>query len=349
VCIPIRRGQAMKKLSMLCAVTIIFGAGYATAQPNYQVDVAGDGGKSFVNEVDISVCNQETLDIYLADADAPQIAGGCWIDFSSSTADIVYVSAGRAFTDGSEGPTGPWDPRTGVLVNEPAGPGTLMYVVANLSGASPDGDGDLIIGSITLESVGSHDATVTITTIPAVDTWVPIDDASVASAALVIHQICGCMTDADCDDGIFCNGVEDCYEECCLCLPGTPPCDDGDPCTVNNCDGDTQTCNYDDCAATSQFDPCCNEPICDGASSCYCWGDFDCDEDVDAADIPIFLGDFGRSQYFNPCTNENDCNADFNCDGNVDADDLTKFLEDFGRSQFFNPCPACVGWRCVYP
>ena len=99
----------------------------------------------------------------------------------------------------------------------------------------------------------------------------------------------------------------------------------------------------------AHFDPCCNEPLCDGASSCYCWGDFDCDEDVDADDIPLLLGDFGRSQYFNPCTNENDCNADFNCDGNVDADDLTKFLEDFGRSQFFNPCPACVGWWCVYP
>ena len=56
----------MKKLSIVCAVIIMFGAGYATAQPNYQVDVAGDGGKSFVTDVDISACSQKTLDIYLA-------------------------------------------------------------------------------------------------------------------------------------------------------------------------------------------------------------------------------------------------------------------------------------------
>ena len=242
----------MKRLSILCSVIIVCCAGYATAQPNYQVDVAGDGGKSFVTEVDISACNQRTLDIYLADVGAPQHAGGAWLDFTDSTADIAYVSAGRALTDGSEGPTGPWDPAAGVLVNEPAGAGTVMYVVG-APAAAPDGDGDLIIGTITLESIGWHDATVTITTIPSVATWTPIDDATVVSAALVIHQICGCVTDEACDDGIFCNGVETCDEECCVCLPGTPPCDDEDPCTVNNCDWDTQTCNYDDCAATSPF------------------------------------------------------------------------------------------------
>ena len=34
---------------------------------------------------------------------------------------------------------------------------------------------------------------------------------------------------------------------------------------------------------------------------------------------------------------------------NVDANDVTMFLEDFGRSQFNNPCPSCVaGDWCVY-
>jgi hypothetical protein len=33
----------------------------------------------------------------------------------------------------------------------------------------------------------------------------------------------------------------------------------------------------------------------------------------------------------------------------VDAADLNIFLEDFGRSQFFNPCPSCeVGNWCSY-
>ena len=33
-----------------------------------------------------------------------------------------------------------------------------------------------------------------------------------------------------------------------------------------------------------------------------------------------------------------DCEGDFNCDGNVDAEDVMTFLTDFGRSQYFYPC-----------
>ena len=84
--------------------------------------------------------------------------------------------------------------------------------------------------------------------------------------------------------------------------------------------------------------------------ACDCECDFTCDGDVDATDVTSFLGDFGRSTFFNPCTNEEPCNGDFDCNVNVDADDVTKFLEDFGRSQFFNPCPKCTpGTWCVYP
>jgi hypothetical protein len=83
--------------------------------------------------------------------------------------------------------------------------------------------------------------------------------------------------------------------------------------------------------------------------ACDCEANFDCDRDVDANDVTAFLTDFGRSQYFNPCINEDPCNGDFSCDGDVDADDVTKFLEDFGRSQYYNPCPVCVaGDWCVY-
>jgi len=93
----------------------------------------------------------------------------------------------------------------------------------------------------------------------------------------------------------------------------------------------------------SRYDRPCEE----GNPSCN--GNFTCDGDVDAEDVMSFLTDFGRSEYNNPCTNENQCNGDFNCDGNVAADDATNFLEDFGRNQFNNPCPACeVGDWCVY-
>jgi hypothetical protein len=86
-----------------------------------------------------------------------------------------------------------------------------------------------------------------------------------------------------------------------------------------------------------------------GSSECDCEGNFDGDEDVDADDVTEFLNHFGRSQFFNPCTNQNPCSGDFTCDADVDADDVNKFLEDFGRSQFFNPCSVCTRdpW-CVY-
>jgi hypothetical protein len=87
----------------------------------------------------------------------------------------------------------------------------------------------------------------------------------------------------------------------------------------------------------------------DIGDACDCEADFDCNGNVDATDVDLFLFDFGRSTFFNPCTNDDPCNGDFDCNVNVDADDVTKFLEDFGRSLFNNPCPACVaGTWCIY-
>jgi hypothetical protein len=67
-------------------------------------------------------------------------------------------------------------------------------------------------------------------------------------------------------------------------------------------------------------------------------------------DVTEFLNHFAINQYYLPSTALNSCIGDFNYDADVDADDVTMFLEDFGRGQYFNPCPAClVGDWCVYP
>jgi hypothetical protein len=87
----------------------------------------------------------------------------------------------------------------------------------------------------------------------------------------------------------------------------------------------------------------------DIGDACDCEADFNCDGNVDAADVSPFLADFGRSIFGNPCTNDLPCNGDFDCNVNVDAGDVSKLLEDFGRSVFNNPCPACeVGNWCAY-
>jgi hypothetical protein len=84
--------------------------------------------------------------------------------------------------------------------------------------------------------------------------------------------------------------------------------------------------------------------------ACECEGDFNCDRDVDGADIIFFKTDFGRSLFNNPCNAIDPCSGDFDCDGDVDGLDGMLFKADFGRASFNNPCPLCtVGEWCVYP
>jgi hypothetical protein len=144
----------MKKLSVVCAIVLLFGAGSALAQPNYQF--ADVGTKNFITEIDLLVGDQISLDLWLVDAGAPQNAGGAWIDFTASTAGLSYVSGGRCLTPDTEGCAGPWVPG-GLFLNEAGGPGTVLYQVANLGGAAPDGDGDLIVGTLTLECTAAGD------------------------------------------------------------------------------------------------------------------------------------------------------------------------------------------------
>ncbi|MDP3278901.1 MAG: putative metal-binding motif-containing protein [Deltaproteobacteria bacterium] len=50
-----------------------------------------------------------------------------------------------------------------------------------------------------------------------------------------------CVTDSDCDDRLFCSGIERCIEE--RCVPGAPVvCDDNDRCTTDRCDETTRAC-----------------------------------------------------------------------------------------------------------
>jgi hypothetical protein len=252
----------MKKLSIICALVMVFSVSLVQAQ---QYQAAPAGTKAFSTLEGVAPGGTVSLDVYLTAAGGPQFAGGAWLDFAGSIADIAYVSAGRCQTSGAEGCTGPWDPAAGVLINEPAGPGTVMYVVANLAGAALDGDGDLIVGTVTLQNQGpgAADAVVNITTIPAVATWTPLLDENVGAGIVTIQEVCACTTDSEADDGIFCNGAETC-DPLCVIKPGTPPCDDGNVCTLD-CDEDADACLTDVCdnsQITSSTSPCCSDPAC---------------------------------------------------------------------------------------
>ena len=73
-----------------------------------------------------------------------------------------------------------------------------------------------------------------------------------------------CVLDSDCDDGLFCNGVETCDAGSGICLSGAPvSCDDGVSCTVDSCNEATDSCDN-----TPNNSLCDNGLFCDGAEVC---------------------------------------------------------------------------------
>lgn len=83
-----------------------------------------------------------------------------------------------------------------------------------------------------------------------------VDDVQVRAKANT------CQNDAQCDDGLFCNGDETCVSQ--VCQTGTPIlCDDGVSCTVDACDEVTRVC------AAPPNDGLCNDSsVCNGAETC---------------------------------------------------------------------------------
>jgi hypothetical protein len=265
-------GESMKKLSIICALVMVFSVSLVQAQ---QYEVAPTGTKNFITAISVPPSASFQLDIYLTAAGAPQNAGGVWIDASGSVADVAIVSAGRAFADGTEGIVGPWTDGAGANVPNPAGPGTHMLVVANLGGAAPDADGDIVVGTTLLQNTGPADATVNFTVIPEVATWTPLLDSDVGDGVLVITQVCDCQSDIECAPGPdeFCTVPPGQTCSDCVCGGGDPlPCTDADPCSLNGCDEATDSCDpvvCDAAYATNNQQTCCVPgAICDGTLAC---------------------------------------------------------------------------------
>ena len=71
-----------------------------------------------------------------------------------------------------------------------------------------------------------------------------------------------CSVPADCDDGVYCNGAEDCVDG--SCVAGTAiDCDDGVGCTDDSCNEATDSCDNVPNDAN-----CDNGLYCDGAETC---------------------------------------------------------------------------------
>ncbi len=116
----------------------------------------------------------------------------------------------------------------------------------------------------------------------------PADLAQVLGAWGPCSETLGCVTDAQCDDGLFCNGAETCDEG--HCRPGIPAaCNDGLACSQDFCSEVLRDCEYvyDDglcedgvqcsvnrcvpgvgCVVEPTGDPCCGDGIVEGFEEC---------------------------------------------------------------------------------
>lgn len=98
-------------------------------------------------------------------------------------------------------------------------------------------------------------------------------------------QDCACVTDAECDDGFFCNGFESCLGG--GCVPGVEvDCDDGVGCTIDSCNETNDVCDNDPVDAF-----CDDGGFCNGQETCH--AEFGCQTGT-----PIVCEDDG-----NDCTN----------------------------------------------
>ena len=76
-----------------------------------------------------------------------------------------------------------------------------------------------------------------------------------------------CRVDADCDDGLFCNGAERCISG--NCQPGpVPNCDDGISCTDDLCSEPAKSCVHTPVSARCDDGNVCTDDACNPASGC---------------------------------------------------------------------------------
>jgi len=200
--------------------------------------------------------------------------------------------------------------------DDAGGDGVESFTLDGSTSADPNGsivsyewrDGSTLLGNAasigaTL-SLGVHTIVLTVT-----------DDGgeTASDSALITVGAAGCVTQADCDDGVFCNGAEIC-DPVLDCQPGTPVVvNDGVACTDDSCD---EVANAVVNAVNNAN--CDNGQFCDGSETCDAISDCQpgtpvvtddsvactvdaCDE---VGDVLTHVADAGVCDDGDPCTAE---------------------------------------------
>ena len=260
----------MKKLSVMFLFALVLGlmAGEAFAvsyckdylEPGNPGGWNGSSLKTFEEQV-IPVGTESILiDIWLNDLGRDPVGiGQDWLVSGGFevTYDPTITIVGVTLYTNLVG--GPWDFLSSTVEEFPSEV-KILVKEAQLAGAIPDDDDDMILAKLEVQGTG----TLTISTVTDFDTVVSNFDGYVYDPDIEPNVFCigtDCGSDpcegVECDDGDYCNGLETCVDG--QCIAGAPvDCDNG-----AYCDGE-ETCNVDSNQCESSGDPCpigteCNE------------------------------------------------------------------------------------------
>jgi hypothetical protein len=155
-----------------------------------------------------------------------------------------------------------------------------------------------------------------------------------------------CTSNAQCDDGAFCNGSEQCLSG--SCAAGTPvDCNDNVSCTQDACNEATQVCTHQTSNAACDDGQVCNgAEICNLTLGCQSGTALNCNDQsactVDSCDPTLGCQHSTLScDDSNPCTTDN-CNSQLGCQHANNTDSCA----DDG-----NACTAdvCSAGACTHP
>ena len=148
----------------------------------------------------------------------------------------------------------------------------------------------------------------------------------------------GCTQDADCDDGLYCNGQETCANGDCLAGTGIE-CDDGVDCSVDSCDETNDACRYAaDHSLCSQGELC--DPDQDGCVTVPCGEDSDCDDDLYCNGAETCEGSTCAAGLAVVCDDSLDCTQDA-CNEDSDSCDSTPDDASCSDGLFCNGTETC--------